>query len=313
MKKSTKFILGLAAAVATPIVINKIITKKANERIVPRENESIYNWEYGDIRYLTAGDDDKPPMLLVHGIYPGASALEFKHVMDEFANDYKVYALDLLGFGYSDKPNITYSAYLYVRLIKVFIDDIIGKPVVGMGSLHSAAVLANCAKLHPEVFEKLILISPTGTTETVEMATDVESGLKKFLESPVVGTSFYHMLTSKRAMPEFFAREGLGEIMPGQDLEDFYLASHAGGAGGKYPIAALISKFFNTDIKATLDELTVPFHIITGDVTPDSTGFAIWKGMGANTPTSLIEDAALLPHVELPEEFYDLAKEKLGQ
>ena len=309
MKKGTKVLLGLAAVVATPIIINRIISKKAAERIEARENESIYNWEYGDIRYLTAGEADAPPMLLVHGIYPGAGALEFNEVMDKFAQDYRVYALDLLGFGYSDKPNVTYSAYLYVRLIKDFIDDIIGAPVLAAGSLHSAAALATCAKLNPEVFTKLLLVSPTGTTEIVELAKDVEGGVKKVLESPIFGTSFYHLLTSKRALPEFFETEGLGAKPDAIQLEELYLSAHAEGAGGKYPIAALLAKFFNTDIKTTLDDLTVPYHIITGDVAPDSTGFAIWKGMGANTATSLIEDAMLLPHLDKPEEFYALCKE----
>jgi len=311
LKRGTKVLIGLAAVVAAPIIINKLITKKAQERIKPRESESIYNWEYGDIRFVTAGDNEKPPMLLVHGVYPAAGALEFNKVIEKFAQNYHVYAIDLLGFGYSDKPNLTYSAYLYVSLVKDFIDDIIGTPVVAMASLHSAAVLANCAKLNPELFTKLILISPTGTTEIVEVATDIEGGLKKVLESPVFGTSFYHALVSKRALPEFFELEGLGSKPEGDDLEELYLSAHAEGVGGKYPIAALLSKFFNTDIKATLDDLTVPFHIITGDVAPDSTGFALWKGMGANTPTSLIEDARLLPHIDRPEEFYILAQEKL--
>ncbi|MDR2166554.1 MAG: alpha/beta fold hydrolase [Clostridiales bacterium] len=309
MRKSTKLLLALGAAVATPIIINHTISKKAAQRITKRENESIYNWEYGDIRYLTAGEG--APLLLIHGIYPGAGALEFKAVIDKFAQDYKVYALDLLGFGYSDKPNISYSTYLYVRLIKDFIDDIIGAPVTAAASLHSAAALANCAKLNPDDFTKIVLISPTGTTEYVEMATDVEGHAKKLFESPIAGTSFYHALTSKRALENIFEYEGLAATPDAQTLDEFYLSAHAEGVGGKYPIAALIAKFFNTDIKKTLEELAIPYHIITGDEAPCNNNFIHWKGLGEETATSLIEGAQLLPHMDKPEEFYNLVKELL--
>jgi len=307
MRTSTKLLLGLGALVATPIVINHMITKNAQARTPKRLSESTYNWEYGDIRYIAIGEGE--PLVLIHGIYPGAGALEFKEIINELAQDYKVYVPDLLGFGYSDKPNVSYSAYFYVRLIHDFIQDVIGKPVIATASLHSAASLASCAKLNPDDFKKIILISPTGTNENIQMATDVEGKAKKALESPVLGTSVYHILTSKRALPEFFATEGLTSKPDPETLDELYLSAHAGGAGGKYPIAALLSKFFNGDIKTTLDELTVPHHIITGAIIPKSHLFALWSELGDTVATSLIEDAHLLPHLDKPEEFLATLKE----
>ena len=309
MRKSTKALMAIGAAVATPIIINHVIAKKAQTRIVKRISESLYNWEYGDIRYITAGEG--APLLLIHGIYPGAGAVEFKKVIDEFAKDYKVYVPDLLGFGYSDKPNVSYSAYLYVRLIKDFTEDVIGGPVVAAASLHSAASLAACAELNPENFSKILLISPTGTTEDVEMATDLDDHLKKALESPILGTSFYNALTSKKVLPNFFEYEGLAEKPDTEILDELYLSAHAGGAGGKYPIAALLAKFFNGDIKTILEGLSTPYHIITGEITPNSRHFALWSGLGQEIPTSLVEGARLLPHMDNPIEFYNLCKELL--
>jgi len=311
MKKSTKLLLTVGAAVATPLIINHVVSKRAQARVEPRECEEVFNWEYGDIRYVTAGDVENPPMLMVHGIYPGAAALEYKEVMENFAKNYRVYAIDLLGFGYSDKPNVTYSTYLYVRLIKDFVEGIIGKPVAAVASLHSAAALATCAKLNPEWFTNLVLISPTGTTDFVEMPTDAETSAKKVFSSPIFGTSFYHALTSMRGLAGYFRVEGLREEPEGEDLDELYLSAHAVSTGGKYPIAALLAKHFNVDIKKTLDELETPHHIITGSIEPNPTSFGTWRGLGTNTATSLVDDARLLPHVDKPEEFYDLCKELL--
>jgi len=307
MKKRTKLLLAVGAAIATPLIINHTITKKAQARLPKRESESLFNWEYGDIRYITVGEG--PPLLLLHGIYPGAGALEFKQVIEKFAENHKVYVPDLLGFGYSDKPNISYCAYLYVRLIKDFAEEIIGEPVVAAASLHTAAALATCAKLNPEDFTKIILISPTGTDENVEFATDVESYAKRALETPIFGTSFYHALTSKKALPEFLKYEGIADSVDEETLDELYLSAHAGGVGGKYPIAALLSKFFNGDINATLEALTVPYHISTGDTPPQSEHFALWSEIGEDTPASVVENARLLPHLDNPEAFYTLCKE----
>ncbi|MCL2349861.1 MAG: alpha/beta fold hydrolase [Defluviitaleaceae bacterium] len=309
MRKSTKALLAIGAAVAAPLIINHLITQKAQQRIVKRENESTYNWEYGDVRYLTVGEGQ--PLLLLHGIYPGAGALEYKKVIEELSKNHKVYVPDLLGFGYSDKPNVSYSSYLYVRFIKDFIEDIVGSPVVAAASLHTAAALATCAKLNPEDFIKLFLISPTGTSEKVDLATDLEGYVKKTISAPIAGTSFYHALVSKRGLSEFFAAEGLAERPDADMLEELYLSAHAGGVGGKYPIAALLSKFFNGDIRDTLDKLEVPFHIITGAIMPNSDAFALWSELGEEVATSLIDDAHLLPHLDNPAAFAELFKELL--
>ena len=41
--------------------------------------------------------------------------------------DHTVYTIDLLGFGRSEKPNLTYTNYLYVQLVTDFIQNIIGE------------------------------------------------------------------------------------------------------------------------------------------------------------------------------------------
>ncbi|MCL2753802.1 MAG: hypothetical protein FWE44_06615, partial [Defluviitaleaceae bacterium] len=147
------------------------------------------------------------------------------------------------------------------------------------------------------------LISPTGTCENVDMATDIEVRAKKTLESPIFGTSIYHILTSKKGLSEFFVREGLTAKLDEETLDEFYLSAHAGGIGGKYSAAALLSKLFNTSIKTTLDELTTPHRIITGSITPNSQLFALWKELGEDTAAMMVEDAHLLPHLDKPEEF----------
>ena len=310
MKKVTKALLAIGAIIATPVIINHVIAKKAEKRIGEKVLENVYNWEYGDIHYEVAGEG--APLLLIHGIYPGASNQEWKKLMSLFAENHKVYAIDLLGFGHSSKPALDYSAYLYVRLIKDFIENVIGQPTTAVASLHSAMALATCAALNPEDFEKLLLVSPTGLETETLMAQNDDGMAKKVLESPILGTSIYNALCSKKGLAEFFKESGIvAEGFDEQELDKIYLAAHTDGAAGKYAVAALLTKFLNADIKTTLGQLAVPFNIIAGECSSADSDFNLWQDIGTDYPAIIMEGHGLLPHIENPEEFYAAAKEFL--
>src|SRR5829696_3434894 len=61
-----------------------------------------YRWREFDLAYTVAGEGE--PLLLVHGIYAGASSFEFRNNFEELSRSFRVYALDLLGCGMSERP-----------------------------------------------------------------------------------------------------------------------------------------------------------------------------------------------------------------
>jgi pimeloyl-ACP methyl ester carboxylesterase len=63
-----------------------------------------------------------PPLLLIHGF--GASTYTWRHVAPELAKNYRVIAVDLKGFGQSDKPfDGRYSVYDQAELLAQLIED----------------------------------------------------------------------------------------------------------------------------------------------------------------------------------------------
>jgi pimeloyl-ACP methyl ester carboxylesterase len=63
-----------------------------------------------------------PPLLLIHGF--GASTFTWRHVAPELAKSYRVIAVDLKGFGQSDKPfDGRYSVYDQAELLAQLIED----------------------------------------------------------------------------------------------------------------------------------------------------------------------------------------------
>ncbi|KAH9327215.1 hypothetical protein KI387_007393 [Taxus chinensis] len=68
----------------------------------PKVSTSVWNWQGYNIRYQFAGNDG-PAVILIHGF--GANCDHWRKNIPVLAQSHRVYAIDLLGYGYSDKPN----------------------------------------------------------------------------------------------------------------------------------------------------------------------------------------------------------------
>ena len=90
------------------------------------------------INYLELGDPTKPALLLVHGF--GASSYHWRHNIPLLARNYHVYALDLLGFGWSDKPVMDYDASVWRDQVVDFVQEVIRD---GEESERSVAIAGN--------------------------------------------------------------------------------------------------------------------------------------------------------------------------
>ena len=91
------------------------------------------------INYLSMGDNTKPALLLVHGF--GASSYHFRYNIPELAKHYHVYAIDLLGFGWSDKPIMDYDASVWRDQVIDFVEQIINEGDAAAG--RSIAIAGN--------------------------------------------------------------------------------------------------------------------------------------------------------------------------
>lgn len=131
-----------------------------------------HSWEWQGYKttYVTAGCGQ--PIVLVHGF--GASAGHYRSMIPFLADQgFKVYALDLLGFGSSEKPIIDYSMELWDQQIRDFMDEFIGNVpavIVGnsVGSLASLMVAANT----PDRIRGAVLLNCAGGMNNKAIADD---------------------------------------------------------------------------------------------------------------------------------------------
>ncbi len=101
-------------------------------------------------------------ILLVHGTGIGRRAWD--DVIAEISGYHTVYAVDLPGFGCSDKPDIPYSVPLYAELLNKLMHELKLEPAAVAGVSMGGAVAATLAASHPDKVSKLVLVAPAGLT-----------------------------------------------------------------------------------------------------------------------------------------------------
>lgn len=109
-------------------------------------DQLVWTWQNHKIQYTVMGTGR--PLLLVHGF--GASIGHWRKNIPVLAEaGYRVFAVDLLGFGGSDKAPINYSIDLWVELLKDFWLAHIQAPTVFIGNSIGALLSLTVLAKHP--------------------------------------------------------------------------------------------------------------------------------------------------------------------
>lgn len=119
-----------------------------------------WEWKGYSINYFVGGKG--PPLLLVHGF--GASIGHWRKNIPVLAECYTVYAIDLLGFGASDKPvKFNYSMEGWAELLLDFSKDVIQAPTVLIGnSVGSLACLIASSEAPENLIRGIVLLNCAG-------------------------------------------------------------------------------------------------------------------------------------------------------
>lgn len=132
-----------------------------------------WQWQQHSIHYVTAGSPqlDRPPLLLVHGF--GASTDHWRKNLADLSQDFEVWAIDLLGFGRSEKADVPYSADLWRDQVHDFIQEVIGRPAVLAGNSIGGYTVMAVAAAYPTSVAGLVLLNSVGGFQTPGTTADV--------------------------------------------------------------------------------------------------------------------------------------------
>jgi pimeloyl-ACP methyl ester carboxylesterase len=320
MSKLGKFwkTMGAAgASLATLAAINARIRRHASE---PDDaafggEARFFEWQHGNIFYKVTGDENaRPPLVFVHGIGAGASSFMWRRNFDVLASDFRVYALDLLGFGFSDKPaNVSYSADLYVELISDFIREVAGAPAHIVASSLGAAYSILIANAQTELIDSLVLIAPTGAGNLRSRPGMTGAAFYGLLQSPVLGTSFYNVIASERSIRDYARKELFYDRRRATPrlVAQHYAASHQPGA--QHAIAAFLSGYLNADTRESFTRLPQPVTLVWGkqDETNPLEYAAELLRLNPHAGLEIFDRCRMMPQEEQPEKFNALVRNKL--
>ena len=216
-----------------------------------------------------ADTSNLPPILLIHSINAAASAYEVKPLFDLLAASRNVYALDLPGFGFSDRSDRAYTVRLMIDAILVIVNRIRqlhNGPIDAIALSLSCEFLARAAYEKSDAFRSLGMISPTGFEGKARDETEGTKGkawLRRTIDLPWIGKAFWSLLTTKPVIRKFLEKTWGSKNIDTGLLEYDVETTHQPGARHA-PFYFVSGYLFSKDILNIYQNIRQPVWMVHG-------------------------------------------------
>jgi pimeloyl-ACP methyl ester carboxylesterase len=291
---------------------------------VSPQTGSYWQWQGHSIYYVKADRSsttseqtaiDRPPLLLIHGF--GASTDHWRKNITGLSQDFEVWAIDLLGFGRSAKPDIEYSGNIWRDQLHDFITNVIGRSVVLVGnSLGGYASLCVAAQ-RPQSAAGLVLVNCAGPFTPTEPAPEpnpvqkfLSDSARNLLLQPLPSFLLFQYVRQKPIIRKTLQNVYLDQTAVTDELvEDIYRPSCDAGAARVFASVFKASQGEKNDI--LLQQITCPLLMLWGEGDP-------WinaRSQGAKfrryypSLTEYYLQAGHCPHDEVPDQVNELIRE----
>lgn len=247
------------------------------------------------------------PLLLLHSVNAAASAFEVKPLFDRFAIGRPVYALELPGFGHSERKNRRYSVELMTDAILAAareIFEIHNRPLDAIALSLSCEFLAKASIGQPALFRSLGFISPTGfegKARDEAGGTRGQQWLLRVLNFPLWGKAVFALLTTKPVIRKFLEKTWGASNIDEALLQYDILTAHQPNA--RYAPFYFVSGFlFSKDILRIYESIESPIWMVHG-TRGDFVDYH-HKERVAHKPNWTIQvmETGAFPHFEKPEQ-----------
>jgi pimeloyl-ACP methyl ester carboxylesterase len=263
-KKSWRVSLGAgilgALVLAFRYAVRPIARPKLPETISPAIFATrLLPTSRGQIVYHESGQGE--PLLFVHGVYVGASSHEWSKVYPFFAGTHRTMAMDLLGFGESERPNQLLLAADHVDVLAQFLRAKGDKePATIVASGLGGGFAAMLAAQHPDLVQRLILAMPIGKLAGIPRSYRIASKV------PLFKRALYRRHISGQAqVRKWLERYGFAQA-EAVTAEDMNVISYfAQQWGAEYAVFRWLGGKLDLDLERRLSEIPHPVTLIWGD------------------------------------------------
>jgi pimeloyl-ACP methyl ester carboxylesterase len=297
-----------AGIVASLAAINRGLRNAPLPTNVLGGTQRRWTWRGYEIFVTEAGAPaapGRPTILLVHGIYAGASSYEFRLLFERLARTHRVIAFDLLGCGLSAMPAMRYSAELFVEQIVDAIGELADGPVTLIASSLGAAFAIRAATRASERITHLVTICPTGLAGILDTRpTPTQAAFGPFIRSPLAGESLFNALASRPSIGWFLRTQAYADparVTP-EVVERYYAITHQPGA--RFVPASFVSGELNCNVARDLPFVTAPLLVLWGahaGKTSPAKNAAEFLALAQHGQLTTFAHSALLPQEEEPD------------
>lgn len=133
-------------------------------------------------RYAHAGTIGKPAVVMLHGT--AGSWEGFAENLGPLAQHFDCYAIDMVGCGYSDKPDTPYETAVYAEHVKGFMDALGIQQGHLIGCSLGSWVAARIALLYPERVGSLTMLSAAGYFANASNMNRIKGARTKAVDDP---------------------------------------------------------------------------------------------------------------------------------
>src|SRR5918998_1815748 len=292
------------------LALNSLRLERGGGRIRNRlgGETRYYRWRGRDLAYSVAGEGEA--LLLVHGVYAGASSFEFRRNFEELSKSFRVYAVDLLGCGMSERPSRRYGPEDVASQVEDFVRDEIGGSAHLVASSLTAALVMPAAVRSPRLFEKLVLICPTGYGTLDRPSGRLGDVIYGLFLAPVLGNTLYYAIVSARGIRYYLGSMAYhdADLVTEELVDDYYRTSHQPGA--RYFPAAFVSGKLNlgvADLWPRVPQRTLICWGLEARTAPVGEAQRFVQHNPRSEPR-IFKDAGLLPHDERAQTFNEETK-----
>ena len=263
-----------------------------------------WTWRGGHEIFATEAGSG-PLVVLIHGIYAGASSYEFRKLFPLLARRHRVVAFDLLGCGLSDKPKLAYNAELFVEQIADALDLFGAEPASIVASSLGAAFAIRAATRASGRISRIAAICPAGLGGSRDKGPSGRgAAITALFRAPLVGEAAFNALASRASIRWFLEHQVYGDAShcTPDVVDHFYAVTHQPGA--RYVPAAFVGGALDCDVARDLPFLEVALQVLWGANAPPVNPLANadeFVRLARDARLATFAHSGLLPHEEEPE------------
>ncbi|MDJ0516179.1 MAG: alpha/beta fold hydrolase [Trichodesmium sp. MO_231.B1] len=256
-----------------------------------------------------------PPLLLLHGF--GASIGHWRHNINALTQKHTVYALDLLGFGSSEKAIANYDSSFWVEQVYEFWQTFIQVPVILVGNSTGSLISLVASATYPDMVAGLIMINlpdPAAQAELIppKFLPTVEL-IQNIVASPLLLRALFFLLRRPAIIRRWVKLAYSNPDRITEELVDI-LAGPPTDRGATRAFCILYKIMGSTklgpSVKAVLPTLEVPILLIWGKqdllIPPKFSNPSQFTKLNPRLQLRELDRAGHCPHDECPEIVNDL-------